>query len=81
MMKHIKKNKKRGKPRTLITVYISFDAYDKLEKLCEIYNTSRSRMIEETILVIYDSIKEAMAEKAMAEEQTTTPEEDTAEAQ
>jgi predicted transcriptional regulator len=72
MMKHIKK---RSKPGTLITVYISHEAYDKLEELCEKYNISRSRMIEKMILAIYDNVKEAIAEK-----QTTTPEEATAEA-
>jgi hypothetical protein len=76
MMKPIKR-KKRGKPGTLITVYISFDAYDKLEELCEIYNKSRSKMIEKIILVFYKAIKE----EDTAEEQTTTPKEATAEAQ
>jgi predicted transcriptional regulator len=68
MMKHIKK---RSRPGTLITIYISPEAYDKLEELCEIYNISRSRMVEKMILAIYDSVKE---KEARTEEQTTTPE-------
>jgi metal-responsive CopG/Arc/MetJ family transcriptional regulator len=74
MMKHIKK---RSKPGTLITVYISHEAYDKLEELCEKYSISRSKMVEKMILAIYDNVKE---KEARTEEQTTTPEEATAEA-
>jgi len=65
------KHKKRDKPGTLITVYISFDAYNKLEELSEIYNTSRSRMIETCILTIYNALKDG---------KQTTSEEATAEA-
>ena len=68
-MKPIKKNKKRGKPGTLITVYISFDAYDKLEELCEIYNKSRSRIIEAMIRAFYEELKE---EEARSKRQATS---------
>jgi len=75
MMKPIKKSKKRGKPGTLITVYISFEAYDKLEQLSEKYGYSRSRLIETSILVMYDALMKKQKNNQ------ATPKEGTAEAQ
>ena len=71
----MRKIKRRDVLRTKITAYISFEAYDKLEELSEIYNTSRSRIIETCILTIYNALKEEEKDN-----QRTTPEEATAEA-
>jgi metal-responsive CopG/Arc/MetJ family transcriptional regulator len=62
-MKKIKKRKMEY-PGTIISAYISIDAFDKLEELCEIYGKSRSRMIEAMIRTIYEVEKEKEKERA-----------------
>jgi biotin operon repressor len=69
--------KQNKKPKTKITICITFEAFDKLEQLSEELGISRSQLIEKCILTIYNALKE---KEARTEEQTTTPEEAIAEA-
>jgi len=57
MMGKIKKRKK-SRPGTIISAYISLEAFNKLQELCEIYNTSQSKMIEKMILIVYKTVME-----------------------
>jgi hypothetical protein len=49
----VTKIKKQRKRITIISVSISFECFDKLEFLCELYNKSRSQMVEACINTIY----------------------------
>jgi hypothetical protein len=61
-MEKIKKRKK-SRPGTIISAYISFEAFNKLQELCERYNTSQSKMIERMILIVYDAVKKEATAK------------------
>jgi hypothetical protein len=69
-MEKIKKRKK-SHPGTIISAYISFEAFNKLQELCEKYNISQSKMIEKMILMFYKAVmkKEEATNEATAKAQ------------
>jgi hypothetical protein len=52
------KRKKSRRPGTIISAYVSLEAYVRLRKLCEKYNMSQSKMIEKMILTVYEAVME-----------------------
>jgi hypothetical protein len=48
-----KMKKQKEVRKTVISAFISFECLDKLEFLCELYQKSRSQMIEICINTIY----------------------------
>jgi hypothetical protein len=67
-MEKIKKRKK-SRPGTIISAYISLEAFNKLQELHEKYNISQSKMIEKMILMFY---KAAMEKEEATDEATAT---------
>ena len=53
-MNNIQKHTRR--PKTTITIRISYDAYDKLEYLSKLYKKSFSQLVETSIIVMYDAL-------------------------
>jgi len=51
------KRKKSRRPGTIISAYVSLEAYVGLKKLCEKYNMSQSKLIEKLILILYNDMK------------------------
>ena len=51
-----KHTKYTRKPKVTITIRISLDSYDKLERLSKLYQITYSRVVETCINAIYDAL-------------------------
>jgi uncharacterized Fe-S cluster-containing protein len=56
MILGMRKQKKKA-PGIIISAYVSYEAYDRLERLSEELGTSKSEAIEIAILAVFEALK------------------------